>query len=171
MTGSVIQGALSEVYPIDLKHLMAEAIKSEFNMEDLYIGFHNRFPEDATFWMDLAIEEKNHASLLLEHEQCILDSEVFPSEIQSKLLETLIEKNCLIEDILRSEIESPPLERIHAFKLALKLEESAGEILFQRAVQKTVQTSEALKLLQRLNKDDKNHADRIRRRMRQNGMA
>jgi hypothetical protein len=155
----------------DPRQLVEEAIKLEFNMAELYISFHNRFPEDASFWWDLAIEEKNHASLLVDNKQCLLDSGLFQSENADELLAALANTNNAMTGTLRRELQSPPLERILAFNLALRLEESAWENHFQHAMQITEHTSDALKLLQSLNKDDKDHANRIREYMRQNGMA
>lgn len=95
---------------------------------------------------------------------------MFPSALVGESLEALVDMSSAMEGILRREIEFPPLERILAFKLALKLEESAGEVHFQHAIQQAKNPSEAIKLFQSLNEDDKDHAERIRRYMRKNGM-
>ena len=56
-----------------------------------------------------------------------------------------------------------------AFSLALKTEMSAGEIHFQSAMKKDTD-SKALKLFQKLNQDDKDHAKRIRAYMKEKGL-
>lgn len=154
-----------------MKQLIEEAIKLELNMADIYVSFHDRFPEDAGFWWGLAVEEKKHASLIMHCKQHLLNSELFPSETIDESLAAIIKINNTMEGILRQEAGSPPPDRAIAFRLALELEESAGEIHFQHAVQKTEQTSDALKLLQSLNKDDKDHADRVRNYMSKHGLT
>ena len=86
-------------------------------------------------------------------------------------LETLVKFNNELKYILGQERESPPLGRAFAFNLALKLEESTGEIHFQNVMQEAEQPSEAIKLFQSLNDADKNHAERIRSYMRQKGIG
>lgn len=154
----------------NLRRLLEESIKLESNIAELYFSFHSRFQEDASFWWNLALEEKCHASLLMSGEQRLLDTGLFPAEIVGESLEALVDMNGTLEGMLRQEKEAPPSKAV-AFNLALKLEESAGEIHFQYAMRKTELLSEALKSFQRLNEDDKNHADRIRNYMHQNGIA
>ena len=151
----------------NLRRLIEEAIKLEFNMAEVYLSFHHRFPEDADFWWDMALEEKNHASLLRSGEQFFLDAGLFPVEIVGTSLGALVNLNCELECILKQEMEFPPLGRAFAFNLAIKLEESAGEIHFQHAMQQTEHPSEAIKLFQSLNEDNKDHADRMHSYMRQ----
>lgn len=154
-----------------LRRLVEEAIKLEFNVAEVYLSFHHRFPEDASFWWDMAREEKNHASLLRSGEQFFLDIGLFPSEIVGASLEALVKLNCELKCILKQERESPPLGRAFAFNLAVKLEESAGEIHFQQAMQEAEHPSEAIKLFQSLNEDNKDHAERMRSYMRQKGIG
>ena len=154
-----------------LRRLIEEAIKLEFNMAEIYLSFHHRFPEDASFWWQVALEEKHHASLLRSGEQYFLDDGLFPGEIVGTALDTLVKLNSELKCILGQEKASPPLGRAFAFNLALKLEESAGEIHFQNVMQETEQPSEAIKLFQSLNDADKNHAERIRSYMRQKGLG
>ena len=153
----------------DLQKLIDEAIKLELNVAEIYLSFHHRFPEDAGFWWKIAIEEKNHAALLRNGKQFFLDAGMFPDELVGNSLAALINANNDLENILRQEKEAPPSRAI-ALNLALKLEELAGEIHFQHAMQQAKHPSEAIKLFQSLNEDDKDHADRIRNHMRQNGI-
>ena len=81
---------------------------------------------------------------------------------------TLRDLNKELKCIIRDEKESP-LSRTVALNLALKLKESAGEIHFQHAMHET-EPSEAIKLFQRLNEGDKDHAGRIRSDMNKNGI-
>ena len=150
--------------------LIDEAIKLEMNMAELYISFHNNFPEDSAFWWKIATEEEDHAALLKNEKQHFLDTGKFASKLVGESLEALVELNSSMEGILRREMESPSLERNLAFKLAIRLEESAGEVHLQHAIQQPESPSEAIKLFQRLNEADMNHATRIRNYMRMNGM-
>ena len=153
----------------NLRQLIEEAIQLELNVAEIYLSFHHRFPEDADFWWKIAIEEKNHAALLKNGKQFFLDAGMFPDELVGNSLENLINANNELKSILRQEKEAPP-SRAVALNLALKLEELAGEIHFQHAMQQVEHPSEAIQLFQNLNEDDKNHADRIRNHMRQNGI-
>ena len=153
----------------NMRQLIEEAIKLELNVAEIYLSFHNRFPEDAGFWWKIAIEEKNHAALLRNGKQFFLDAGMFPDNLVGDSLEALIEANNDLENIIRQEKEAPP-SRAVAFNLALKLEESAGEIHFQHAMQQAKHPSEAILLFQSLNEGDKDHAERIRNYMRLNGI-
>lgn len=153
----------------NLKQLIEEAIKLELNVAEIYLSFHYRFPEDANFWWKIAIEEKNHAALLKNGKQFFLDAGMFPSELVGDSLEALVDANNKLENILRQEKEAHP-PRAAALNLAIKLEELAGEVHFQNAMQKAKYPSEAIQLFQSLNEDDKDHANRIRNYMRQHGI-
>lgn len=154
----------------DLRQMIEEATRLEINVAKVYLSFHHRFPEDANFWWKIAIEEENHAALLLSGEQYFLDAGMFPVELVDTSLATLINLNNELERILRHESEDPPA-RAAAFNLAIMLEESAGEVHFQHAMHETEHPSEAIKLFQSLNEADVDHADRIRNYMRQKGIG
>jgi hypothetical protein len=62
---------------------------------------------------------------------------------------------------------SPP--RDVAFNIALELEESAGELHFQKFMEQET-SSDIGEILKQLNKDDKDHADRIRSYMESHGI-
>lgn len=152
-----------------LRQLIEESIRLELNVAEIYLCFHHRFHEDADFWWQLVIEEKNHAALLKNGMQHFLDTRTFPSELACASLESLVNVNHELKRILKQEKEAP-LPREAAFNLALKLEQSAGEIHFQHAMQETESPSEAIHLFRNLNGDDKDHADRIRSYMHQKGI-
>lgn len=153
----------------DLRPLIEEAIKLELGMARLYLLCHHVFPEDAGFWWKIAIEEEHHAALLRSGEQYFLDAGEFPVELVGSSLAALANFNGEIESIFRQGSDALP-SREFVFNLALKLEESAGEVHFQNAMHETDHPSEAIKLFQSLNEGDKDHAERIRKYMRQNGI-
>ena len=47
-----------------LEQFFDEGIQLELNVAGLYTIFQAAFPDDAVFWRELVVEEKNHASLL-----------------------------------------------------------------------------------------------------------
>lgn len=159
-----------ELLQLNLRQLISEAIKLELNMAKVYLSFSWNFAEDADFWRRIAKEEGNHAALLKVGEQYFLDAGIFPGELLDTSLDSLIRANSEMESTLKLGDESP-LTREAAFNFALRFEESAGEIHFQQAMQQTDHSSEAIKILQSLNEADKDHANRIRHYMRQNGIA
>ena len=155
----------------DLQQLIEESTRVELNVAKVYLGFHRRFHEDANFWWKIALEEENHAALLLSGELYFLDAGMFPAELVETSLATLKDLNRELEHII-SDMEKHPLSRTAAFNLAIKLEESAGEIHFQHAMHEIEHPSESIKLFQSLNEADVDHADRIRNYMRQqNGVG
>lgn len=150
----------------DLRQLIEESIQFELNVAEVYFSFHNRFLEDADFWWKLVIEEKNHAALLVSGKKYFLDAGLFPDGLVDTSLTTLKRLNGELERVIRHEKESP-MSRAAAFNLAIRVEESAGEIHFQHTMHETEHPSEAIKLFQSLNEADMDHADRIRNYMRQ----
>jgi len=153
----------------NLAQLIDEAFKLELNVAALYMSFHHTFPEDSSFWWNLALEEKNHAALLKTGMQHFMQHGLFPYQIVNTTVEALVQANNELERLLEKQKETP-LSRESAFNLAIKLEESAGEIHFQYAMEKEPD-SLAMKLFASLNKDDKDHVRRIREYMRDKGIG
>ena len=168
--GRICNHTSARQFAIEVQPLIEEAIKLELNVAEIYFSFHHRFPEDASFWWQLAIEEKNHAALLRNGKQNFLDVGMFPGELVGSSLEALIKANNELKTILRKVKGGNSLSRAVALNLAIKLEELAGEIHFQQAMQQIEHSSEVLRLFQNLNEDDKDHAGRIREYMLQNGI-
>lgn len=147
---------------------MNESVKLESNVADLYMIFHEAFPEDCAFWYQLHMEEKNHASIIQSAREAWLSGKEFPLEILSPNLDELIALNTKLGSLLEEYRKNPP-SREMAFNVALDLEESAGEAHFQDAMEQTP-SSELMELFQMLTGEDKEHADRIRTYMRDNGI-
>lgn len=153
----------------ELVRLINEAIVLELNVSRLYAFFGELFPEDEEFWQVLSIEEEKHALLLKAGRAHFVPQNMFPREILPESVLPLIEQNRELGRIMRDYEISPP-SRQEAFKLAIALEESVGEIHYQRAMAESARTS-AMKVFQSLNKDDRDHADRIRRYMEERGIG
>lgn len=145
----------------DILTIVDEAIALELNVAELYLRFHHQFPDDAMFWWQLAVEEKNHAALLRSGREClIVKAGLFPSGIVSSALSPLVEANKSLAILLAETKERIP-SREEAFRLAIRLEESAGEIHFETFMKMTPKTT-AEQMFQSLNQDDKDHARRLR---------
>lgn len=162
-------GVAGERLDEELVRFINEAVALELNVSRLYALFQEAFPDDAEFWQTLSIEEENHALLLKIGRKHFVSRGMFPREFLPESVAALIEANRELERLIDTfEIEPP--SRADAFRLAVALEESAGEIHFQQAMTRET-CSEAMKIFQTLNNDDKDHADRIRRYMAERGIA
>lgn len=148
-----------------LPQIVEESVKLELNLVTLYKLFSSLFSEDADFWDQLAQEEKQHASLIkaafeVASSRNVLNTyDEFPAEILSPSLKELVKMNNRILSLKRSFIEKPP-SRNSTFGIASSLEQSAGEMHYNEAMDKP-SDNEYIKILQRLNKDDKDHCQRI----------
>ncbi len=142
-----------------LAQLIDESIKLELNVSKIYMFFCNTFPEDSEFWRKLVLEEENHADLIKSGKGTFLLPGQFPSELLVSSVQTLCETNNKLVSLLKEYNEKPP-SRESAFNIALNIEKSAGELHFQLAIE-TSPTSSIMEVLQVLNKDCKNHANRI----------
>ena len=156
--------------------LINESIKLELNVADLYTIFHKALPDDSAFWSKLALEEEHHASLIKDGHatlikdgrDLLLSGQEFPHELLAPKVQMLVEVNSKLASLLEEYSQNPP-SREAAFNIALNVEESAGEVHFQRAMEKS-STSTMMRVFQILNKDDKDHARRIRTYMSDNGI-
>ena len=151
-----------------LTQLAHEAIQLELNVAKLYIIFRDICPDDSEFWWQLVIEENNHAALLRSGVEFFMDAGLFPAEILPPFISDLQKANGKLVSLLEQYDKNPPT-REGAFNVALETERSAGEIHFQGIMKKSTD-SRTLKLFQTLNKDDKNHAERIQAYMKDNGL-
>ena len=151
----------------DLLQLANEAMQLEYNVSKLYMIFRDSCPEDAEFWWKLVIEESNHAALIKSGLDYFMPEGYFPDEIFPSM-DDLQETNRKLVSLLEKYINHPPSREI-AFNIALKIEMSAAELHFQNTMTKTTD-SDVLKLFQKLNQDDKDHARRIRAYMKEKGI-
>jgi ferritin len=152
----------------ELEKIIDESIKLELNISNIYTIFGEVFPGDSAFWSDLALEEDHHASLIKDGQHTLSTEGEFPLDLLAPKVQMLEEVNGKLSALLEEYSKSIP-SRETAFNVALNLEESAGEVHFQRAMEKPP-TSTIMRMFQRLNKDDKNHADRIRTYMNEKGI-
>ncbi len=147
-----------------LEQFFDETIQLELNVAELYTVFQGTFPDDAIYWEQLIVEEKNHASLIKNGKAHFELFNKFPLEMFAPSLEELKSTNSTIVKLLEKHRDTPP-SREDTFNLALKLEQSVGEIHFQQFMEKN-STSILDSTFQQLNRDDKDHAMRIRSYMK-----
>jgi hypothetical protein len=143
----------------DLSSLIKESINLELNVAELYLVFYNLFPEDAAFWWKMTVEEEHHASLLRSGKELYLPRNKFPRDLVPSLLQDLIDKNRELSALIEEYERNPP-SREEAFNIALGIENSAYELHFQRFMDKEP-SSRMEEIFQQLNRDDKNHVEKI----------
>lgn len=152
-----------------LSRILDETIQLELNVADLYLSFGRAFSEDTEFWTELAVEEKNHAALLRSGKLQSSDKGLFSAKALTTNLEALVKVNKGIKALLEHQKKKPP-SRASAFEIAIKLEESTGEIDFS-CFMKQAADSLAGKFFSRVNSEDRDHALRLRNYMREKGIA
>ena len=153
----------------DIISLIDESINLELNVSDLYLLFHNIFPDDEEFWWKLVLEEKNHAALIQSGKDHFEPLKKFPLKLLHHNLEELKATNNTLLSLIRNFEETPP-SREEAFNIALKIENSACELHFQNFMDGE-SNSTIEDIFQELNRDDKEHALRIRSYMEAHGIS
>lgn len=149
------------------EQLLAESIRLEKSMAELYQAFEKAFPEDGDFWRELSFEEVNHSILLQSvQETMAAGAKELPTDFVCRSLAKLQESNAVVPEIAG---RAARMSREEALNLALQFELSAGEIHFQRFMKKTPDSMLA-EIYQQLNQDDKNHAQRIQNYMGERGI-
>jgi hypothetical protein len=148
--------------------IIDESIKLELHVADLYYLFHDLFLEDAAFWWGLALEEKGHAALIRSGKENFEPFGKFPHDLLGPVLKELIDTNNILDSLIKK-YEETSLSREEAFNIAFEIENSAGELHFQKFMKKTV-GSNIDKIFRQLNKDDLDHAKRISSYMSSHGL-
>ena len=153
----------------DVTSLIDESINLELNVSDIYSLFHKLFPDDAEFWWKLLLEEKNHAALIQSGKEYFEPINKFPHNLLHHSLQNLKDTNSKLRALIKKFEKTPP-SREKAFNIAFKIENSAGELHFQEFMdEETNSTTD--NIFKELNKDDKDHAMRIRCYAEQHGIS
>jgi ferritin len=153
----------------DITALAEESINLELNVSEIYYLFHSFFPDDENFWWKLIQEEKDHAALIRGGIEEFEPIGEFPHVILSNSLQDLKETNKKLRSLLKQFKNIPPSREL-AFNTALEIEASAGELHFQHFMDKET-NSKIDELFQFLNREDKDHAKRIRSYMKDNDIS
>src|SRR5574341_119299 len=128
----------------ELSRILDETIQMKLHVADLYLSFSHDFSEDKVFWSHLAAEEGSHAALLRSEKLEALDEGHFPAKMLTTNLDALIKVNKEIKALVKEHKQKPP-SRASAFEIAIKVEESTGEIDFSCFIEQDAD-SPALKL-------------------------
>jgi len=153
----------------DKQWLIEEAIQLETNISDLYAIFSNAHKEHTELWSQLSREEKGHA-LLIRNATARCDlSELLSNGVISENLTKLERCNHHIKALLKQFQENPPSPE-DAFNIALELEQSAGEIHYQKFLN-TGDDSILDKVFQKLDQEDKAHSAQLNAYMIEHGIA
>ena len=151
-----------------LKQIIDESVQLELNVAELYKIFNQAFQEGPYFWWTLSEEEENHANLIRKVGGLdFLTYKIIAEMLPAKLHE-IREANEKIYSCI-DEYKSNPPSREEAFNVALEFEESAGEIHYQRFMKKESDDM-ITQTFQKLNNDDKDHGERLRSYMNENGI-
>lgn len=153
-----------------LSRILDQSVQLELNVAALYLGFSEAFPEDREFWSQLAKEEDNHAALLRGGKLESSNEGRFPADILTTNLDALIKANKEIEELVKEHKQKPPSSRASALEIAIKAEESTGEIDFS-CFMRQEKNSPLLELLGRVNREDRGHLFRIRHYMEEKGIG
>jgi len=143
----------------EVNNYIDEAVNLELNVSRLYFRFYELFPEDADFWWKLTLEEKNHAALLenLKHVIRLVGNP--PGELMALRSDDIKNANSRVQTELDK--INPDISRSDAFSIAIMIEESAGEIHYQAFIDDDDLPKE-YRVFQKLNMDDKDHAESMR---------
>ncbi len=153
----------------DVGAIIEESMNLELNVSDLYFRFHKLFQEDAQFWRELMLEEKNHAAIFLGGKEIFDHLKIFPNSLLNQNLQNLKDANKTLLSLITRFQNTPP-SREEAFNTALKIENSAAELHFHKFMEEE-SDSGIKKIFKKLNQDDKEHALRIRTYMKNNGVS
>jgi len=149
-----------------IKRFLVESISLELNVGDLYQLFSAKFTQDTNFWWKLSLEEMNHAALIESIDDLFLSEDLLPSESLETQTEALLAMNIHIRNQIEKFKLSPPT-RSAAFQVAYEIENSIGESHFE-IFMTSQPNSEVVKIMQKLNGDDINHAKRMTKYMKDN---
>jgi hypothetical protein len=99
------------------REILDESIKLELQVSDLYMLFYNSFPEDEGFWWKLALEEKNHASLIRSIRDIFQSVSGLPESMFSSSAQDIKAANLRIGALLETFSNASP-SREEAFRIA-----------------------------------------------------
>jgi hypothetical protein len=146
-----------------LTELIDESIRIEQNVSSLYVFFAENLPLDHDFWWQLHLEEKSHAMLLRTGRDSFIKRGKFPRTIIGNSIDELTQSNIWIEEQIQYCKDNRP-SRSEACKIAVKIEQQAGEKHYTLFMDKDVQSGVET-VFQQLNRDDKDHECRIRQHL------
>ena len=142
-----------------IRLLLESAIALELGVASLYRLFSELYEEDRAFWSQLQLEEKSHAALLRAALDSFEKRQLLPTGMMPTSLEHMEQFNMKVAVLLEQCRKTPP-SRHNACELAIVLERDVGEEHFNQFMEKPPE-SMIEEVFQRLNRNDKDHAERI----------
>lgn len=147
-----------------IKDYLNEAIEFELNVCNLYMMYSTLNSEDHSFWYKLALEEGGHASILKNILSSInMVNHIF--NINALDLAELSKTN----DIIRKKCEVSYVNREDTFRTAMLIENSIGEIQYQKLIDSDID-DDIIKVFVKINNDEDRHLERIRDYISDNGI-
>ena len=115
---------------------------------------------DLSLLLSQLMEEKNHAALVRSGKEFLKSGMDFPDELFHNNLENLEYMSSKLSSMIKDFKKKPP-SREEAFNYALKIENSACEVHFQKFMdeESDIKIGE---IFRKLNEEDKDHENRIR---------
>jgi hypothetical protein len=151
-----------------IKRFLEESVALELNIGDLYQLFSAKFPEDYHFWWIISIEEMNHAAIIESIDDIFFTESILPPDSIEYQAKELHKMNLYVkEQIEQSKFDLQT--RSEAFKIGLELENSVGESHFELFMTANP-NSIVMKIFQKLNGDDINHAKRMESYRKENNI-
>jgi len=130
----------------------------ELKVSELYTLYSDLFPEDRSFWFNMALEEKNHASLI-KSSTLYVKLGMLPKQMIYDCIEnaenTIVEMSGRIEQYLAL---TPP--KCEAYRFALLVERSPCEAHFKDAML-TPSDDKVMQILQKICRMDAFHFTRV----------
>lgn len=150
--------------------MIEESIRIELQVAELYLLFYNYFPQDKGFWWKIALEEKNHAALIRSLGEFSEYLDEFPENLFSSSMPDLENTNRMLSSLIEKFTGEAP-NRETAFRTALEIEESAGELHYQGFMEDEEGSgSKIAEIFRQLNREDKDHSERIRSYIQRNSI-
>lgn len=147
------------------QQLIEQAIQLETNVATLYTLFSNAHPQHTELWAQLSQEEKGHAALISNTVARSDLKELLNDKPIKESLTKLERCNHHIQALIEQFKETPP-SPVDAFSIALELEQSAGEIHYQKFMDAR-DDSILDRVFQRLDQEDEAHSARLRAYMKE----
>ena len=151
----------------EIRIYLEESVALELNIGDLYQLFSAKFPEDYNFWRNISIEEMNHAAIIESINDIFFAENILPADSIEQQIKELKKMNVVIKERIE-QFKFGSQVRLEAFNFALELENSIGESHFELFMT-AKPNSTVMKIFQKLNGEDINHAKRLEKYMSENG--
>jgi hypothetical protein len=150
----------------DLSERIKTCVAIESGIADIYHSFARLFPKAKTFWYELAMEEENHASVLLIGSRYVKLG-ILPNYIVPKSLHKMNSTLQLI-DYTKKRIKSDDISMKEALDTAMKLELTMEESYLLEVLTRET-NNEVIARLQKLLGDTKLHITKISEYMQKKG--